>query len=119
MIPKDLTNEVIEKIHLISGNTKEETKSFFEALAIYIIMNYYGKEKIYLPQIGNFYIKYIGDIKESNKKKAVIEFEFEPDNFLLRNVGQIEDGKEPDVVKFFKSRIRATLGEYIGEDYLQ
>ena len=109
------SKDTIEKIHLISGNKKEDTKNFFEALAIYVIMNYYGKEEIYLPNIGKLYFTYIGDQIKNEKKKAKVELEFEPDDFLLRNIGQIEDGDEPDVSKFFISKIQSTLGEYLGD----
>lgn len=107
--------ETIERMHLISGNKKDDTKNFFEALAIYIIMNYYGKDEIYLPYIGKLYFKYLGDQYQEDRKRAKVELEFEPDDFLLRNIGQIEDGDEPDITKFFTSRIQATLGEYLGD----
>ncbi len=110
--------ETIEKIHLISGTKKEDTKNLFEALGIYIILNYYGQEEIYLPYVGKLRFNYLGDDLVQNSKRAKVELEFEPDNFLLKNIGQIEDDDIPDVVKLFQSRIQATLGEYLGEDIL-
>ena len=114
----DKAKETIEKIHLISGEKKEDTKSFFEALGIYIILNYYGQDEIYLPYIGKLRFNYLGDELIQNSKQAKVDLEFEPDSFLLKNIGQIEDDDIPDVVKLFQSRIQSTLGEYLGEEIL-
>lgn len=114
----DPAKETIEKIHLIGGFKKEDTKTFFESLAIYMILNYYGKEDIYLPYIGKIRFHYIGEELVSNKKKAKVDLHFIPDDFLLKNIGQIEDEDTPDIVKLFESRIQSTLGEYLGEDIL-
>ena len=114
----DKTKEIIEKIHLISGNKKENVKNFFESLAIFIIMSYYGKEEIYLPYIGKMKFNYIGEVLDGDFKTAKVEMEFVPDEFLLKNVGQIEDKEEPDVIKFFTSRIQSALGEYLDLDIM-
>ena len=106
--------EVYEKIHNISGLSLEDTKLFFESLFIYTMLNYLEKEPTYFPNVGKVKFNYIGEqYSNGTNKKARVDFEFEPDDYLLKNIGQAEDGDETDIEKKFKERIGSVLVDIV------
>jgi hypothetical protein len=114
-INKD-AKEILEKIHLISGVKKDDVTSVLESLTILIVLNYLNNEDTYIPFIGNCSLRYKGDKTVDGKLEAVVECEFNIDDFLLRNIGQVEDDGVTDAEKILKRRIYATLGEYLNKE---
>lgn len=103
--------ETIERLNLLSGVGKENTRNFFESLLTLITVDYLDGESTYLPFIGNVSITYKGDRYEGDVKKAILELDIEPDDVLTKNIGQIQDGDEPDIEKIFEKRLQNALNE--------
>ena len=99
-------------MHLISGENKGAIRNFFESLLVLIVMDYLEEGKTDLPFIGNIKIEHLRDEYSREGNEAVIELEFEADNNLLKNIGQIKDETDPDILQIFKNRVRDSLGEY-------
>lgn len=105
--------ECIEAIHLIAGVKKDDVQKIFESLAIYMILNYLNNDKISIPYIGECSLKYEGDEIEKNKLKAIVKCEFDLNDFILKNIGQVKDQDTTEIEKILKRRIRNTLSEYL------
>lgn len=102
----------IEKMHLISGENKGSIRNFFESMLILIVMDYLEEGKTNIPFIGDFKIKHLKDEYTRDGNEAVIELDFDADNNLLKNIGQIKDKTDPDILQIFKNRVRESLGDY-------
>lgn len=103
--------EVVEQLNLLSGLGKESSRNFFESLLSQIIINYLDDEPTYIPFIGTIYIRYKGDRFEGNIKKAILDIDFTPDDMLIKNIGQIQDGDETDIEEIFEKRLQNALNE--------
>lgn len=108
--------EALEKIHLISGIKKDDVTKVLESVVILLILNYLNGEDMYIPYLGNCRLEYKGDKTVNNKLEAIVDCQFNVDDFILRNVGQIEDEKIPEIEAILKRRIHATLGEYLNKE---
>jgi len=108
--------EILERIHLISGVKKDDVISVLESLSILIVLNYLNNDDTYIPFIGNCHLEYKGDKVIDGKAEAVVKCIFSVDDFLLRNIGQIEDGISVDAEKILKRKIYSTLGEYLNKE---
>jgi len=108
-----LNKESIEKIHLLSGESKQTIRTFFESLISLILLDYIEGESTNIPFIGTFSVKYTGDKIVNGKKEADIEVELKPDNNLIKNVGQVHDKEECDIEKMIKMRVRESLRKYL------
>ncbi len=103
----------IEKIHLLSGENKQKIRTFFEALISVILLDYIEGESTNIPFLGTLSIKYKGEKIINGKKEADIQVELEPENNLIKNVGQVQDEEECDIEKMIKTRIREALRKYL------
>lgn len=103
--------DTVERLHLLSGIGKENSRNFFESLLTIIILDYLEGEKTYLPFIGEFTLTYKGDTYNGDTKKAIIDVDFNADDVLLRNIGQIQDGEETDIEDVFEKRLQNALSE--------
>lgn len=87
----------IERIHLIAGKKKslplETIREVFENLFTVLCLDYLERKKTIIPFIGDIEISYIGENIENKKKQAIVDIKLKPCNFLLRNIGQMVDGK--------------------------
>jgi nucleoid DNA-binding protein len=108
--------EIIEKISLICGLKKDDVKSVFEALSIITVLNYLNGDKIIIPSIGEFQLEYKGDKYENNFKEAIVDGTLQCDDFLLRNIGQIQDNEKTDIEDLLRKKIQASLGEYLNKE---
>ena len=105
--------DTIDKIHLLSGESKQSVRNLFEALASLIILNYMEKESTNIPFLGNIILEQHGNEITKEGKVAIVDIKIEPDNNLLKNIGQIDDGEETEIEKIFKRRIQESLRNYI------
>lgn len=103
--------DTVERLHLVSGMGKENSRNFFESLLTLIIIDYLEGESTYLPFIGEIKINYAGDTFHKDKKKAVLRIDFSASDELARNIGQIEDGDETDIEGVFEQRLQNALNE--------
>lgn len=103
--------ETVEKLNLLSGLGKESSRNFFESLLAQIIIDYLDGESTHFPFIGTITIKYKGDRFEGDIKKAILDIDFVPDDMLIKNIGQIQDGDETDIEEIFEKRLQNALTE--------
>jgi hypothetical protein len=115
-----LTNEgkdTVERLQLMTGLSKEQSRTFFESLLTLVVLNYLEGNTTYIPFIGHIDIDYLYDKFEGDTKKAVLDIAVNADDNLSRNIGQIEDGDESEIEEIYKRRIQGSLSKYIqGED---
>lgn len=110
---KEQSKITLEKLQFLSGTKRDDLRIILESLEALIILNYLEGEPTTIPFFGTIMIKHIDDISVDGKLQAKVEIDFEPDNSLLRNIGQIKDGDETDIEKMMKRRIQASLGHYL------
>lgn len=109
------SKRTIRQISLITGQTFDITREFFESLFTIILLDYLEEKPTNIPFFGKVKIEYKGDKMKKGGKQAVVEFDFKPSNYLLRNIGQIEDKTSCDIEKLFKKKIRFNLEKLIKE----
>lgn len=106
--------EVLEKLHLICGESVDVCRSVLEALSIVHILNFIDGTETVVPFFGSVKIDHLGDESLSGKLlKAKLGFKIEPSLILTKNIGQIVDGIESDIEKLFKKKIRSSMEEII------
>jgi hypothetical protein len=103
----------INLIRTLFGKNAHDTKEFFESIGIHAILSYSKGEKIVIPFIGEISIKYTGDKITDKGRVAELETMFTPSPFLVRNVGQIQDGASTDAEKILMSRFQAVFKDML------
>lgn len=83
--PKNISAE--NAIQLISGIEHSEIKTMFEDIGIYALLSYKKDGKILIPFVGEVNIINDGSGLQSN---------FMPSQFLVRSIGQIENGEDTE-----------------------
>jgi len=106
------SKDTIEKLHLISGLSTHDIKTFFESLITLMMLNYMEGYDTYVPHIGRFYYKYEGDVINNKGKEAKVKLEYEPDKNLLNIIGTAIDGDETLIEKTLRDQIREQLIKY-------
>lgn len=101
--------DTIRVVQLLFGKSSSETKEFFESVGVFATLQYSENKEIIIPFLGTIKIQFNGDKVTAKGKEAQTTVVFEPSPFLIRNVGQIEDGAETDAEKILISRFRSTL----------
>ena len=105
----DENKDSLDKIHLLSGQKKKVVRDFFESLATLIILDYLNGESTNIPFFGTFTVKQKGNTMVDGKKEACVEILFKPEDSFVRNIGQIEDGQDCDIIEICKHKIQNTL----------
>ncbi len=108
-----VNKESIEKIHLLSGESKQTIRTFFESLISLILLDYIEGESTNIPFIGTLSIEYIDEKITNGKKEANIKVKLNPDSNLIKNVGQVQDKEECDIEKMIKLRVVEALRKYL------
>lgn len=101
--------EMVHKIHLLTGYPHSEVRDFFESFLVTFLIDYLEKDATSIPFFGDIKLKYLGDANFSTGRVAQVDAEFSPTDFLVRTVGQIEDGEESDLEKHLKDKIQQIL----------
>lgn len=104
--------DAILSIHLLSGLSIEQTKDFFEAVAVYSLLNYMQGKDTFIPLMGSLKFTYQGDKIRKRGKQAVVESKFDPCPFFLRNIGQIEDKEESDIELELREKIKSYFHKF-------
>jgi hypothetical protein len=97
---------------LIFGQSVSLTREFFESLAVYVILEQAEGRGINIPLLGEISLTYKGDQMGRNGKEAIVESSLEPASFIVRNVGQIEDGVVTDAERLLLDRIKNIFSRY-------
>jgi len=105
--------ETYEKLHLYSGIPIEDIRATFDSMGLYLIMCFLEDRKAFIPYIGNVSIKHEGDSCIDGAKKAIVNFEIEADDDLVRNIGQAFDGDEMDIQKKLNNTIFDSLNSIV------
>lgn len=105
--------DFLHKVHLLSGKSYENTKAVFEGMLYLYILSFLEKEPIMIPFLGEFNIKYIKDVLSAEGRDSEVQVDFEPNVFLRRVIGQIEDQEETDVEKMLKERIHDLFNDML------
>jgi hypothetical protein len=101
--------ESINRLHLITGKPLHEVREFYEGLLIDFMISYMDKSPVKIPLFGEIIFKYLGDEVTKKGRRAKIDIDFIPDSFLLRTIGQIEDGDESDLEIHLREKIRKSI----------
>lgn len=101
--------EAIHRLHLITGKTFIETREFYEGLLVDFVLRYLDKESTYIPLFGEIFFHYLGDKITQKGRVAKIDIDFIPNDFLVKTIGQIEDGDESDLEKHLKDLVHKSL----------
>ena len=98
--------DALRYIRLLFGKPANEVHDLFESVGIAAVLSYLRKDSIVIPFIGKVKINYDGDDLTSEGRKAKLNCEFVPSQFLIRNIGQIEDETETEVEKILVNRFK-------------
>lgn len=105
--------DLLHKIHLLSGRSYEEVKDVFEGFLYLSVLSYLEKDPVLIPFFGEFDIRYIRDAVTKEGREAELDITFEPNQFLKRVIGQIEDKDESDLEKMLKTKIHTILEDLL------
>lgn len=104
----DKAIETINKIHLMSGESKESVRTVFESLITLILLNSLENETTTIPLLGDITLENnvdrLSEIKVSNI-----------DSVLEKSYYQMYNKQESLIEKMFKSKITSTLEKYVNE----
>lgn len=109
------SKKLMYQISLMSGYSIEMIKEFFESLITIIILDYIEKKSTCIPFLGKIEINYKGDKIKKGGKQAIIELTFKASDYILRNIGQIEDKDLCDIENLLMKKIRLNLEKIIEE----
>jgi hypothetical protein len=87
-----------------------------EGLAVALLLAYHEKQAFHISEIGDVSIEYRGDLMTDKGRKADIVITLEPDNFIIKNIGQIEDGDQGVLLQRFQKRIQDHLKKLATEE---
>lgn len=105
--------EAEHRLHLLTGKPSQDVREFYEGLLLDFLLRYLEKEPAYIPLFGEIYFHYLGDEVTAKGRRAKIDIDFIPSDFLVRIIGQTEDGEESDLEAHLKERIHKALEERI------
>lgn len=103
----------IDKIHLMSGESKQTVRSFFEYLAVLLVLNHTEGESTNIPFLGTVSIENKGLKIKDSTKGIDIDIKIQPDLELLKMLQQSTEGDMSEIEKLFMTRIRDALRNYI------
>ena len=98
--------KAINDTRLVFGKSSTETKEFFESIGISAVLAYMKGETIEIPYVGSIQLEYEGDQVTSKGRTANLKATFTPSEFLIRNVGQVEDETKTDAEEILLSRLK-------------
>lgn len=98
--------KAINDTRLLFGKSSTETKEFFESIGISAVLAYMKGETIEIPYVGSVQLEYEGDQVTSKGRTANLKVTFTPSEFLIRNVGQVEDETKTDAEEILLSRLK-------------
>jgi hypothetical protein len=98
--------KAINNTRLLFGKSSTETKEFFESIGISAVLAYMKKEPIEIPYVGTIDITYEGDEVTSKGRTANLKATFTPSDFLVRNIGQVEDETRTDAEEILLNRLK-------------
>lgn len=105
--------DMIEKLYLLTEQDKGDIRRFFEAFAFIALTDYMEDGWTNIPFFGNVKIRKLGTTFEGDNKRMQLGLDFEPEDSLEKNLGQIEDGEKAEIEEVFMNRIREQLSEYM------
>ena len=97
---------------MIFGQNLSLTREFFESLAIYVVLEQAEGREINLPLFGRVTLTYKGDQITKAGKEAIVESSMEASAFVIRNIGQIEDGVITDAERILLDRVKNIFARY-------
>jgi len=89
-----------QTIQLLSGFKHGKIKEMFENIGIYALLSQIND--------GNIIIPFIGDIAVQNDNSG-LRYDFMPSQFLVRNIGQIENGEDSEFDGTLARRFKQVL----------
>lgn len=112
------SRRIIKNIERYTGIPEANVRKVFKVLLNEIACDYHdNKEHTIIPCIGKISLEYNGDIVEKENgiatKKAKLDINFSPDEWLSKTVGQLEDGVVTDIEKFIISDISNVLESHM------
>ncbi len=102
----------LNRMSLLFGQSLKTTKEFFESLAIFITLKYADGQDIDLHFLGRVTLQYKGDRVVKGGKEASVHAQLELADFLIRNVGQVEDGVLTDSERLLMERVKNIFSSY-------
>lgn len=105
--------EIVHKVHLLTGRPHSEVRDFFESFLVTFLVDYLEKDSTSIPFFGDIKLQYLGDVNTPGGRVAKVDIDFTPTDFLVRTVGQIEDGEESDLEKHLKDKIQQVIRDQL------
>ena len=105
--------DTIEKLHLLTGESKETVRRFFESFAFLVTTNFLDDEWTNIPFFGDVKLHHVGDENVRGGKRVQLELDFEAEENLLKNIGQVVDGDTSEIEQVFMNRIHSALNSYM------
>jgi len=96
--PKSISAE--QTIQLLSGFEHNKIKEMFENIGIYALLSQIND--------GNIIIPFVGEIAVQNDNSG-LRYDFTPSQFLVRNIGQIENGEDSEFDGTLARRFKQVL----------
>lgn len=112
----DFEKSLIQEISTISGYSELQVREILEFTFIRQIEQYIEKGVIDIPFIGKCKITYEGDEFVSGAKRAKIQTETTPSDFLVRVIGEAEDGESVVIENLLQSKIKGALQSALNKD---
>ena len=107
----DKNKDSIEKLHLLSGETKGTLQSVFQNLVVLLALNYLEGDATNIPFLGDIKITHERDEAVNGKAKAVLKVDIKADDSIIRLIGNIKDNEETSVEQLIKAKIRNELSD--------
>lgn len=101
--------ELFNRVHLLSGQSYDEVRSVYEGFVYSIILSYLEDNSISLPFIGEMKVSFIKDNLTEKGRQAEVSINVEPNDFIKKIVGQIEDNEETYIEDILKDKIYDSL----------
>lgn len=93
------------------GKKARDVREIFESLGVQAILNYSEGKSFVVPFLGEFKWTHTGDEVTEKGKTAIIKTDFTPSAFIVKNIGQVDDGKMTDAEKILINRFRSVFRE--------
>jgi hypothetical protein len=94
------------RLHLLLGKSLNTTKKLMESLAIFVLLEHAEGRSVNIPYLGELTMTYRGEELTKAGKRAKVETQLVPSDFLVRNIGQLQDGDLTDAERLLMERVQ-------------
>lgn len=107
------TNHLILSLEQASDLNKKQIKELFKCLVAISLLSKDSSNCVELPYLGKIHFNYEGDKLVKEGKRAILSADVRLNDYFLKNVGQLKDGVESEIERFFQNKVEVDLGEKV------